>query len=470
MTSTVSAAELAGWIRAHRRKAGASLSDGYEALLGVVVVGFMIWGAAQRVSLPLITEVGAWSDQRLARAWIILIAVVMVGEAIVSRLLGPVGVSEARLTWLVSSPVDRRSLLRTPLARALLIAGGLGGTAGAIGWVALGGSPVWLLVSAAAGVASALLAARAQQGARPWPLAWGGAAAVACLLGLSGAVPGTALSIVALGTCMLSCVALWAAALPTLDQMSVPALRLTARLRSGLDGALHGFDLGLLVDIVAARLSLRSGTRRVSGRWVGWRAVARASLGHLAADPRVIALALGISLAPALVIPLAPRLGASGATVFTVVGIALLLGHLRTALRSAGLERSIGLARPTLVSALTLSAGFGAAVVGLVVASLLAISGSGWLGAVLVGLAIGCAGLAGAIRLSATASPDFGRSLIMTEAGPIPAGGLLMAAAGLDVALLVAALIAFTPPMVAAAGGAVALGFVGVSVTRPRRP
>lgn len=470
MTSTASAAELAGWIRAHRRKAGASLSDVYEALLGVVVIGFMIWGAAQRVSLPLITEVGAWSDQRLARAWIILIAVVMVGEAIVSRLLGPVGASEARLAWLVSSPVDRRSLLRAPLIRALLIAGGFGGAAGAMGWLALGGSPMWVLISAVAGVASALLAARAQQGARPWSSSLAGAAAIACLLGLAGVVPGTAISVVTFGMCTLYCLALWATALPALGQLGVPALRLTARLRSGLDGALRGFDLGLLVDIVAARLGLGSGIRRVPGRWVGWRAVARAALGHVAADPRVIVLALGVSLAPALVIPIAPRIGASGATVFTVVGIALLLGHLRTALRSAGLERSIGLARPTLVSALTLSAGFGAAVVGLVVASLLAISGSGWLGAVLVGLAIGCAGLAGAIRLSATASPDFGRGLIMTEAGPIPAGGLLMAAAGLDVALLVAALIAFAPPMVAAAGGAVALGFVGVSVTRPRRP
>ena len=457
-------ADLRHWRRGRAdTKVVEALGDAYVALLAsamvMAAVGNAVWTVRQSAQTAC-TGLGC-QEARTVLPWVTtaLVLALVLGTA---RLFGPVFVSPAVGSWLMTAPVDRPALLRgrllgtaglavavaTPVAAATAAvagfsAGSVAAVAAATGLVALaavaaaalgqsGGPPVGaallLALGAAAWVGLLLLATdRAPVGDPPayapaWLLADLAAAALAA--------------------------GLLALVLARLGRMRLRDVSAGGALAPGISGALATLDLALAFDVVSGHRWRRRGSVRVrrrgpTGPWaVVWLDVIR-----VRRSPRLL-------LAPAagVVVPYAAERAGAGPLTLLLAGLVgfgtlvpLLLG-LRVLTRTPSLLRSLPFpvvqtrAASAAVPAVVALA-FAAAVAPACVAAL----GMPVADTVMVALAVGGIVLASSVRWMTGRPPDYTKPLISTPTGAVPTNLYSSVARGLDVLLLSSAPLLVAP-------------------------
>lgn len=372
-----------------------------------------------------------------------------------ARLLGPVFVSPAIGSWLVTSPVDRAALLRPRvLVGGVVVALGSGlvtaGAATLAGWPLVAGA---LLVAATVLLSVGVLGltVRLQAAAPstrsvttaptravlrlPGGVAW--LLLLALAVGLGSRVAGPAPGpwwYAALGACsllaLLGAVVTWRS-VPRLHRRDVVR---GASLVPAVSGALATLDLSLAWDVVSEhRWRGRPAVRSRRGRWSGAGALVWADLARLRRSPGRL-----VRLAAAGALPFAVEVAGAGRTVILVValtgfvmGLPLLTG-LRVLERSRGLVRLLPFTTrtarlATMVVPLVCLVGFGLAMTPALPPGEQQ---------PLLGLAAGVTAAAAAVRWMTGRPPDYSRPLVSTPAGGVPTNLYGSAVRGFDVVLL----------------------------------
>lgn len=475
--SSVEARELRGLIRDWRKgrataTLGDVLSDYYIGLFGVVMFGAMFGNVVRTLSQQ--ADRGCVSEACVnARSWMpwLVIGLAIVVVLGLARLLGPVSASPATVSWLLSSPVDRASLLR-PRLRATLVTGAgivlLAGLPVAI----LGGLAPWVAAccgaaSALAGVATVALATRSQEreASASRVVALGFAAVV--WIGLVGLAYGwwpelrpTGAAILTLAVLGLSTVAAavgvllaWQG-LPTLDSRQLSA---GGRLSSNLSGALAGLDLTLAYDVVVAHQSRqRGGHRPIRGGFSGIWAILWRDLVRYRRSPLALVLMVASIVAPYA----AARAG--GGVITTLVAVLALwpaMAPQLLALRVLARGRSmLGLLpfRDWVSRGLTMLVP-GSACLAAGLATTPAIHEAlpiGWGESLALASAVGVGAFASALRWISGKPADYRAPMVSTPAGAVPTGAVAALLRGFDIALLASAPMLLLPD---ARGAAISL-------------
>lgn len=419
------------------------------------------------------------SDCREARsvlpwaAGLALVVIVLAG----CRLFGPVFVTPAVGSWLVTAPVDRALLLRPRLAMALGIAAVVGlPSAGA---ALLGGfdaaATVWLTaLTALLAVAAAAFAAASQAASghgllgpdtrtTDRPRNPSGSAWTRTLTWVLAGTLWIALVVLATGRGPLlpapsggAWIALVAAALVA-GAVTLPAARSLPRLRRrdispggilapNLSGALAMLDLALFYDVLLAHQARSRGSvRPLRGGPAGMASLVWVDVARLRRAPGSVVVLVG-----AIVLPyVATTAGLGRATVLVaalagfLAGLPLLSG-LRVLSRTPGMSRNLpwsgsGTRRTALVVPGLLLTAYG-------LACWPAVSDEPLGTAIWVGVATGLAALASAVRWVTGRPPDYGRPLVSTPAGGVPTNLYGSAFRGFDILLLTTAPLLLAEP------------------------
>lgn len=484
--------ELRGQVRAWRRghadtRLVDALGDAYIAVFATLMLGSI----AVNVVLRIRDEAGAaclsaaCSDARTSLPWVFALGL-LTGCLALARLFGPMLVSPAVGSWLLTAPVDRGALLRPRLAATGLVAFGVGGLLTAAG-AAMAGFEGGAVASFAVTVGAACLAAvgfaclaqAASSAAARWAswllaaLTWGGV-----LLLTLGAVPVSRTETrfggawwVALGVTGVVAVLLVARAIAALHRMHRDQLTPGGSLVPGLSGALASLDLTLVYDILLARHWLsRSTVRPVRGRGVGVTALVWRDVVRLRRAPQSV-----VVLAAALVLPyLAVSVGLGRLVLLVAAGTGFvaslgLFSALRVTSRTASLVRCLPLEPWAVKAGCTAVPGALLLVWALAAApaerTALQVS---WPVALLIAVAVGAAALSSVTRWMTGRPPDYQLPLVTSPMGAVPTSLYVSAARGLDVLLLVTAPLLFSPTVLGAEI-AIGLGAVVMSILLSRR-
>lgn len=433
-----------------------ALQDAYVAVFATVMLGGMFVNA--------VVQAGTVTDQLCASAacgdarnlvpWLLAGASLLAVVGL-SRLFGPVYVTPADATWLLSSPLDRSALLRPRLARVLLTTTLASCAATGVGVLLAGASrEAGLAFTAAAALlalAAAAVCAYAQERDRRafvtgtmWVLVgvlWSAFAAVAVgeappvpVLAGSGPVL-AAVVVAAAAAAVLGATAAWRG-LGRLRRRDVAG---GGELAPGLSGALATLDLALAYDVVLAhRWRDRGAVRSGRGGPSGALALLASELRRLRRSPHRL-----VVLAGTVVVPYAAAAAGVGRLVVLVAAAAgfaaclPLLSGLRVISRGPSLARALpfssALAQLMTAALPTLAAlAYGAAT------TVAMREGVGTdRGATLAcGLAVGAATAASGVRWTTRRPPDYTRPLIATPAGAVPTNLYGSIIAGFDVLLL----------------------------------
>ncbi len=419
-------------------------------------------------------------DARSALPW--LFGAGLVGACLaVSRLFGPLLVSPAVASWLLSAPVDRTALLRPRLlatgAVGFLVAGVL--AAGASTLAGFTGSEVvaYAVVVAATAVLAVGLAALGQAYRRRWArvLTWVLAAVVwTGLVGVTlDAVPaaasaprsGQGWTVAVVVAVLLAVLATWRAhaALPHVGR---DLLTPGGTLVPGLSGALASLDFALVYDILVARYwRSRSSVRAVRGRGTAAGALVWREVVRLRRSPQVL-----LVLAASVVVPYLGATVGIGAAVLLlatttgfVAGTAL-FSSLRVLSRTPSLVRCLPLS-PTAVRGACLSVP--AAVVVLwalactpaVHGSLHRSLGTTWGESAALATAVGVTAVTASVRWVSGRPPNYQLPLVTSPMGAVPITLYLSALRGFDALVLGVAPLLISPTTV---GAQVSLGLDAV--------
>ncbi len=461
VTSAAGARELRRQMRSWRRERADTtiyeqLSEAYIWVFSTVVVGAMAISVLiqARVNIADGCTTASCDDARTSLVWASAVGVIAVALAAAAA-VGPIMVTPATGAWLLTTPIDRRPLLRARLVLACVtsaLACGLVVTATAL-LGGLGYGPLAVL-----GVTAAIAGAAAAAGAAAWQSRGGRAThGLAIIL---GAVVWIWMLLIALdhapattsdwingpaGWAMLAVagvalVGLTARAFGRLGALLRAQLIPGGSLLSSLSGALASLDLTLAYDVLVARRWLNAATVRPvrggpSGMWaLVWRDVVRlrrsigavTALAAAAIVPYVV-VALGLDAA---VIPL---------TAFTAFVSGLwLFSALRTTGRNPGLVRCFPMSLATVRSATLIIPGAALAVWSLATAPAIAhgLDNTTPSEIVLVSLTTSTASLGAIARWLLAPPPDYSQPLVSTPAGGLPTGLILSALRGFDVLLL----------------------------------
>lgn len=431
-----------------------ALSDAYVVVFSALVLGAMAVNVI--INVHVITGGGCSSvsclDARDALGWLFGLAAITVVLA-AARLLGPMLVTPAVGTWLLTAPLDRTALVRGRLLGTAVVAALVGAALAATG-AALSAYPVdvigWLTLLA--GTVCVLLVAvapvdQARGGAVVRLLAWslGVVLWVGLVLVARDSVP--ALLRVPTVAPLRFAVVATAVAGVVLLVLAYRSLHLIRRERlvsggnllPGISGALASLDLTLFYDILVARhWRARSSVRVVRGRGSGASALVWREVVRLRRTPQVL-----VGLAAALVLPyLATALGLGHVmvVVVTLTGFAAGVGlftSLRVLSRTASLLRCFPLPAATVRLAC-----LGVPCLVLVVWSLAttpavhgAVGGT-WGSSVAVALACGVASATAAVRWMTSHPPDYRLPLITSPMGAVPTSLYVSVLRGFDVLLL----------------------------------
>lgn len=432
------------------------LSEAYIWVFSTVVIGAMAISAMiqTRVSVASGCTTATCGDARTSLVWAAAIGVLAVALA-ASAAVGPVMVTPATGTWLLTTPIDRTPLLRSRMLLACMtsaLACGLvvAGTALLAG-IAYGSIAILAVTAAITGAGATAAAAMWQpRGGRTTRLLAILVAAIVwiwTLLITLGVAPATSPAWIdgpvgwaLLGTSAVAAVALIVRAAYRLPMLLRAQLVPGGSLLSSLSGALAGLDLTLAYDVLVARRWRTQATVRPvrggpGGMWaLAWRDVVRLRRSAGAVTTLVAALVV-----PYIVV----RLGLDDAiipiTAFTAFVSGLwLFSALRTTGRNPGLVRCFPMSLSAVRSATLIVPG---AVLGLwSLATAPAISHGLDRTApgdvVLVALAIGATGLGAIARWLLAPPPDYSQPLVSSPAGGLPTGLLLSAIRGFDVLAL----------------------------------
>ncbi|WP_156887544.1 DUF6297 family protein [Propionicicella superfundia] len=458
------------------------ISDGYIAVLSLLVLGAMLAGALLRTqSLVAVCTTSSCLTARTLLPWVVLFAVFALTLS-AAHLFGPVLASAAEGSWLMDAPIRRRRLLTKRLVLPLVLAFAVGLLLGVLVALLSGNDTASIAVWGGAtglgalGLMAFAAAAQAREARGAVRIARTSAAALT-------AVAGAAVVSVAAGWVHLSLAP--DALLPVVAGVGVAGVALAVAgtmyatthlgeirrarlvsggsLVSGMQGAAFALDLGLVRDILVDRESAERGhVKPVKGRGTGIAALVWRDVERLYRWPRALP-----GLALSLLVPYA--LDALGASVVNPLlsGLALIvvlvpfLGSLRVLTRTKGLARTLPFPTTTIRTAAMVVPAILAVVWGL--AATPAFWGIGAAGqertladAVLVSMATALAGLMGAVRWVTAKPVDFNTPMLATGAGAMPPTLVFNLFRGLDMVVLICA------PVLLGWGAGWSLGLVAV--------
>jgi len=369
-----------------------------------------------------------------------------------ARLLGPVFVSPAVASWLASTPVARRGLLRPRavaggIAASLVAAAVVAGTATLSGWPLLAG--VLLVVAVALACAGSIGLAVVVQvtgwrrpqrllAALPMLLAWLLTLGVAAGVTAGATVGPQQTWWVAVVVVLLALAAASALlGVRALDRLRHSDVARAGRLVPAISGALASLDLSLVWDVVTDhQWRDRAAVRPRRGRWTGWGAVVWVDLARLRRSPARLA-----RLAAAVTVPYAAHAAGVGEVMVLLIALTGFVAGLPLLSSLRVIERSPGLVRMLPYPARVARAA--AAVVPLVSLAVWGLASTAALPAVdgrpLLALAAGlCAATAG-VRWMTGRPPDYEKPLVSTPAGGVPTNLYGSIARGFDVLLITSA-------------------------------
>lgn len=448
----------------------------HDAYIGIIAA-LMIGGTIVNVVLQAQRTVSRCSSvsclsARAILPWAALGAVIAV-VLMVARLFGPVLASAAEGFWLLDAPISRSKMLRARLVAAVVGAfiGGLviGGLVAALTGLGLPSVIVWAIATALA-AAAAISFAAAQQGIERHRLtvvanyvfglvAFGalvvviGIAAGWFQLGFSAEV-GIELGLALAGFSALVLLASLILAALRLRQIRRARLLSGGALVAGISGAFFALDIGLARDIVVERRAMDIGhVKPQRGHGIGPQAIMWREWQRLRRFPQPL-----LVLAATMVVPYAAD--ALGMSVLTPVFSALalfgavvpMLGGLRVLTRTGGLARCL----PMSLSQIKLAS---IAVPAILTVVWIVLTAPAYLGfgegsearllpeATAMALAVGAAGLLGAVRWVQAKPVDFGAPMVSSQAGAFPPGLFTNLFKGFDICVIATApmLLGFSP-------------------------
>jgi len=431
------------------------VSDAYVWVFSGVVIGAMAISAMiqTRVSIASGCTTATCTDARTSLVWASVAGVLAVALA-TAQSVGPVMVTPATGAWLLTTPVDRRPLLRSRLLAACITAALVcGATVSVVGLLAgfPGGSIAVLGVSAAvagAGVTAAAASWQTHDGrtTRLVALVLATATAAWMLLIALDAEPATtsewalgAVGWIVVSATVVVTVGLLVRASVRLDVLVRAQLVPGGSLLSSLSGALAGLDLTLVYDILVARRWRTAATVHPvrggpGGAWaLVWRDVVRLRRSTGAVASLVVAL-----LVPYVVV----RLGLDDVTVLASATTAFLAGvwsfsALRTTASNPGLVRCFPMSLAAVRSATLAVPGAFLLVWSLVAAPAIGRSLDLGVGAtVWVSVATGAAALGAVARWLLAGPPNYSQPLISSPAGGVPIALIGSTLRGFDVLAL----------------------------------
>jgi len=422
------------------------IGDAYVAIFSTLILGSMLGSVLVHTGALTARSCdgGPCQSARFWGPWLITLGVLALVGAL-ARMFGPVFVSSATASWLLATPVRRRSFLLGPLLLIAAICAALVG-ATALAATAVAGFGTIPIVAATGGgvlVGLVLVALWAILQASGAPRAVG--SAIVWIPGLvleagllltwhddlhPRAVPEDVdpLWFGIIGALLVLAVIGLAAAVARLDRIRNRDLAAGGQLGAALSGALATLDLSLVYDVVIGQRwrrrgqvrSRRGGPQRLGALvWLDairlWRSPSR--------------LLLIIAMKPIPYAAKALGAGAGAAAVMAVVvgflaALPLMVG-LRVLTRTPGLARMLPFpAAQSRAASLVVPCGC------LLVYGILIISAT----PNPIPIAVGA--LAAAARWVTGRPPDYGRPLVSTPAGAVPANLYGSALRGFDVALL----------------------------------
>ncbi len=449
-TGTTTARQLRRQIRQWRRgRADARLvdviGDAYVAIFSTLILGSMLGSVLVNTGALTARSCtgGPCQSARFWGPWLVTLGVLSVVGAM-ARMFGPVFVSSATASWLLTTPVRRRTFLLGPFLLIATICAGLAGVAAlaSTAVAGFGAGPVAVATGMAVLLSLALVTLWAFLQASGLPRIVAGA-----LVWLPGlvleagllltwhddlhprAVPdgldGRWLGIVA-ALVLLVAIGL-AGAITRLDRIRNRDLAAGGQLGEALSGALATLDLALIYDVVIGQRWRRLGrvrSRRGGPRGLGaliwtdavrlWRSPSR--------------LLLVIAVVP---VPYAAKALGAGAGTAVIAVIAGFLAALPLLVGMRVLTRTPGLARM-----LPFPASQSRAAALVVPGCCLLLYGILALSATPQPVPIALGALAAGTRWVTGRPPDYGRPLVSTPAGAVPANLYGSALRGFDVALL----------------------------------
>ncbi|KQV65935.1 hypothetical protein ASC64_13720 [Nocardioides sp. Root122] len=441
-------AEIRDWRRGRADLAwGEVLSDAYVALFCLVMVAAM--GGNVVLSLRRLADdtcVGACVEVRAAAPWLASLALALLALGL-ARLLGPVFSPPAANAWLLSTPVDRGSLLRPGWWRTAALAAGGAGLAliapAALGGLSGSAAVLFVVAGAAASLACVGVAALSQvrEDAMARRLSWTVAGALWVGLGLAatddlGSLPtlpaavGMALAVLV----VLAALALFWVARRAVGTVTRRVLGYTENLSPSLSGALSSVDLGLMYDVLLARRWGRGAhVRTHTGGPLGWWALVHRDLLRARRAPQPFVLLAGL-----LLVPYAAAEAGAGRAVVLATTLAGLLGGpalcagLRVVVRTRSLARMMPFRRQSILLAHLVVPGsalmlFAVATTG----TLLPLTDTG--SAVNLAIACGLSSIAATVRWVTGKPPNYAAPMLSSPAGGVPTGVFSSVARGFDV-------------------------------------
>ncbi|WP_167006422.1 DUF6297 family protein [Mumia sp. ZJ430] len=411
-----------------------------------------------------VVQVGGVTDQLCASAacrdarslvpWLVA-GGCLVTILVVARLFGPVYVTPADGSWLLSSPLDRASLLRPRLTQILLAATVVTLATVGVG-VVLAGTALTSAVAFAAATsllatATAAAAAYAQEQDRralatasQWVLVvvlW--CAVLSIAVGEAPRMPLPAAdhpaSAVAVVVVAAAAVLAGTAAWRRLGRLRHRDVVTGGELTPGLSGALATLDLALAYDVVLShRWKGRGSVRARRGGPGGALALVGSDVLRLRRSPQRL-----VVLAATAAVPYAATAAGAGRFVVLVAATAgfvaclPLLSGLRVMARGPSLARAMPFSSAVAQAATAAVPTVAALAYGMATAAAMRQDvAADREAALLCGLAVGVAVAASGVRWVTRRPPDYSKPLIATPAGAIPTNLYGSVIAGFDVLLL----------------------------------
>ena len=462
-----------------------ALADAYIAVFATVMLGSMVVSVI--VNLRLVSNetcVGDCQEARTVMPWLAAMTALAV-VLMLARLFGPVFVSPAVRSWLLSAPVDRAAVLRPRLLWTVLLAGLFAGLAAAAA-TTLGG--FWLTPLLAFSVATAVLAvagvglaalsqAGAGVGARVLislvtAVVWGGLLLVALDAGPTSHAPRgvSAPGLWGLALVILAGLLVLGLSVRRVGRLGTHAVAPGGTLAPGLSGALATLDLALVYDVLLAhRWNRHNAVRSRRGGPSGQAALVWCDLSRLRRSPQTV-----LFLAGSVVLPYAAQAAGAGRVVLLLsalcgflAGLPLLAG-LRVVTRTPSLARAMPFSIARTRASTLVVPGVALLAFGLsTTPALHQALGVTWTESLALGVAVGACALAGTVRWVTGRPPDYAKPLVSTPAGGVPTNLYGSVVRGFDILLLSLAPALFAPTVTGAIGSMlIAFGVLGYLARR----
>ena len=464
------------------RTIGQVLGDAYFSLFSLAVIGAMAVNLLlnSQHTAAACTASGCVTSRTLL-PWAVLFAVATLTLSL-ARMMGPVLASAAEGFWLMDAPISRTRLLSARLWAAVFGAFGVGTLIGGLLALLSGAEVVtiagWAVATGATASFSMAFSAFEQTHERrallrvAQAITATGATAVVVWMVLVAAGLAPLVSVlnpaapwivaVALGALTI---VLTAGAFRRLNEIRRARLLSGGSLVSGMQGAMFALDLGLARDILVEREAVARGyVKPTAGRGQGAQALVWRDLQRIIRFPKPL---LGLA-ASALVPYVSDALGLGFVMPFLaalalVAALVPFFGSLRVLSRTGGLARSFPFSTRELRNAAMIVPSILAAIWVVVVSpAVIGLTGGPSRTAVdgaMTALAIGLAGLLGAVRWQTAKATDFNKPMMATNAGAMPPSLIFNLFRGIDIAALVTAPLMLGAPVWVSLGIALVVYF-----------